>query len=511
MCSKTVQSNHNIKPKAPDKEGVCRCPGAGYYSDLMLEAMQTSAVFFNNDGTIYRTNTLARKDLRMAEALVGQVIFELLSVIINDEDVLPSLLASLDEHGTDQVQLPEGAVVRCNSSNVQFFASGCLTRLECGRHLFSFRNIMDEVTREQILSMILARTKIFPWFYDMDHDKMLIDAHWFSYLGIPAGDCMITQDEFFDRVHPDDRAMLAEALKLQLSQQEIQDIFNYRLMRGDGRWEWFAAQSMYLSRTGNGSPYRVVGVCQSIQDHKTTEENLRAARDKAQESDRLKTAFLANMSHEIRTPLNAIVGFSNLLTGGEFDPRTDEAGEYAALISRNCDYLITLVSDILDLSRIETGVMDYTFSEHSLSEILSDIYEKFRHRLPKEVTFRLLLPLEDIRIETDGLRLRQVMENLVSNAVKFTENGCIDIGCSLSGDGKSVRLFVSDTGCGIPSNKLERIFDRFYKIDSFKQGAGLGLAVCKTILEGIGGQLTVSSQPEKGSRFTVKISIKRQK
>lgn len=162
-------------------------------------------------------------------------------------------------------------------------------------------------------------------------------------------------------MHPDDRAMLSEALRMQLSNQEIQDTFSYRLMRGDGTWEWFSAQSMYLSRTGDGSPYRVVGVCQSIQDHKTTEENLRAARDKAQESERLKSAFLANMSHEIRTPLNAIVGFSNLLTGGEIDTGTEEAREYATLINKNCDYLITLVTDILDLSRIETGSMEYSF------------------------------------------------------------------------------------------------------------------------------------------------------
>ena len=494
-------------PGHDDRCGVCRCPGAGYYSDLMLEAMQTSAIFFNDDGTIYRSNTLARKDLHVTGELVGRNLSDLLSIVSHENDILPEIMARLNDAGTVQVQLPAGAVIRCNFTNLQFFASGCMTRLECGRHLFSFRNIMDEVTREQILSMVLARTKIFPWFYDMDRNKMLIDAHWFSYLGIPAGDCMITQEEFFERVHPDERTTLAEALRLQLSEQEIQDVFNYRLMRGDGSWEWFSAQSMYLSKAGDGSPYRVVGVCQSIQDHKTTEENLRAARDKAQESDRLKSAFLANMSHEIRTPLNAIVGFSNLLTGEEAIDSA-EAREYAALISKNCDYLITLVTDILDLSRIETGAMEFCMADHSLIQILKDIHEKFVNRMPQGVKLNLLLPPDDIRIETDALRLRQVVEHLVGNAAKFTKEGHIDLGCSQSGDGSGVRLFIADTGCGIPADSTEKIFDRFYKIDAFKQGAGLGLAVCKTIIEGIGGRIAVSSRPGKGSRFTVRIPMK---
>ena len=510
MCAATKSSNKKI-PDKEDRHGVCRCPGSGYYSDLMLEAMQTSVIFFNNDGTIYRTNTLARKDLHITKDIVGQRLPELLSVINNETDILSELMDSLDISATDQVQLPAGTIVRCAPSKVQFFASGCITRLECGRHLFSFRNIMDEITREQILSMILARTKIFPWFYDTDRNKMLIDAHWFSYLGIPAGDCMITQKEFFARVHPDERDTLAEALQLQLFEQEIQDIFYYRLMRGDGTWEWFSAQSMYLGRANDGSPYRVVGVCQSIQDHKTTEESLRSARDKAQESDRLKSAFLANMSHEIRTPLNAIVGFSHLLTGEEIDLCNEEAREYADLINKNCDYLITLFTDILDLSRIETGSMEFCFTDHSLSQVLSDIYEKYAKEMPEGVKFNLLIPPGDTRIHTDAQRLRQVMGHIVENAIKFTAKGHINLGCMFTGDGNEVRLFVADTGCGIPPDMTEKIFDRFYKIDSFKQGAGLGLSVCKTIIEGMGGKINVSSQPGKGSRFTVKIPVKLQK
>ncbi|WP_418982549.1 ATP-binding protein [Alistipes sp.] len=492
-----------VNPDPSDRKGACRCPGAGYYSDLMLEAMQTGAIFFDCDGIIYRTNTLARQDLRVADDPAGVGIADLLSVFCNGDDLLPGLLRALEEPENAQVKLPAGTIMRCLASNAQFFVSGCITRLECGRRLLSFRNIMDEITRERILSMVLARTKIFPWFYDLDQDRMLIDAHWFSYLGIPAGDGTITQEQFFARVHPDEREMLAEALRVQLTSQEVQDTFSYRLLRGDGTWEWFSEQSMYLGRTEDGSPYRVVGVCQSIQEHKTTEETLRLARDKAQESERLKSAFLANMSHEIRTPLNAIVGFSNLLIGGEVDPRDEEVREYSALISRNCDYLITLVTDILDLSRMESGSMNYCVGSHSMNRLLRDIYDKFAERMPEGVQIRLRLPKGDLRAETDDIRLRQVMENLVGNAVKFTRKGHIELGCSRDARSGAVRLFVADTGLGIPRDERERIFDRFYKIDAFKQGAGLGLSVCKTIVEGMGGRIDVASRPGRGSRFTV--------
>ena len=247
----------------------------------------------------------------------------------------------------------------------------------------------------------------------------------------------------------------------------------------------------------------------STQAFKNIEEALTLAKNRAEQSDKLKSAFLANMSHEIRTPLNAIVGFSNLLAGEEAID-TAESREYAALINKNCDYLLTLVSDILDLSSIETGAMEFRFAEYSLARMLTDIYEKFAGRMPEGVKFNLLLPPDDVRIDTDVLHLRQVMDHLVGNAVKFTRKGRIDLGCSPSGDGTGVRLFVADTGCGIPADKTGKIFERFYKIDAFKQGAGLGLAVCKTIMEGLGGRIDVTSRPGKGSRFTVKIPTKRQ-
>lgn len=503
----------NDYPDLPEqdssRQGVYPCPNTDNLSDRMLDAMQTGIVFFDAQHVVFRTNAIARKELRTEVDLAGKKLTDLLAVISHNENILPSLLGRLAQEPTARVDLPADTIIRCLDRKVQFFANGCLTQLECGCGLISFRNTLEEITRDQIHNLVLARTKIFPWFYDMERDKMLIDPHWFSYLGIPAGDCTLSTGEFFARVHPQEREMLAEALQKQLSNHEIEDTFTYRLLRGDGTWEWFSEQSMYQARTGDGSPYRVIGVCLSIQEHKTIEEDLRTARNNAQESDRLKSAFLSNMSHEIRTPLNAVVGFSNLLAGGEIAPGSDDAKEYAALIEKNCEHLLTLVSDVLDLSRIETGTMEYDLTDHSLAKLLSEIYEARKPSIPGGIEFRLRLPADDLTLRTDALRLRQVLEHLIGNAVKFSydADGYIELGYMPCPDGENVQLFVTDRGRGIAEEETEKIFDRFYKVDAFMQGAGLGLSVCKTVVEALGGTISVKSHPGQGSCFTVLLPL----
>lgn len=300
-------SNSSIKSKTALLRNGETQKGNGYpeandYSARILETMQTGVIFFNTEQIISGINNLACEDLQIPRDPSGHKITDIISIIHQEKDIFPELIARLKSSETDMEKLPIDTLIRSLETKVQFFASGCIMQLETGRYLLAFRNTMDEVTHEHLLSMILARTKIFPWFFDLKRNKMLIDAHWFSYLGIPAGDCEITIEKFFSRVHPNERDMLADALQKQLSEKEIPDSFSYRLQRGDGSWEWFSEQSMYLSKTNDGSPYRIVGVCHSIQEHKNTEDKLRAARNKAQESDRLKSAFLANMSHEIRLP-----------------------------------------------------------------------------------------------------------------------------------------------------------------------------------------------------------------
>ena len=233
-------------------------------------------------------------------------ISDILSVGHDRQDLLPGIFARLRERHR-YGDLPPWSYIRLRNSNLKFYIEGRFVgrydrRRQLRRIVFLFRNTEEEITRKFILGMALSQTKIFPWFFDLGHNRMVIDERWFAHLGLPAGDGTIGTEDFFRLVHPEDRGRLADAFAKQLAGEMNPDTFTYRLRRGDGTWEWFEEQSVYLGQTGDGSPCRIVGICQSIHAHKTSEDGLRAARDKARESDRLKSAFLANMSHEIRTP-----------------------------------------------------------------------------------------------------------------------------------------------------------------------------------------------------------------
>lgn len=478
------------------------------YPDYTCDTRQLSLIFFDDQGTIYRTNIMPHENLHITDEFIGHKLNELLTVEYRNKNILPGLLARFDDPVTVQVALPKGVFIRACNRKEMFFADGYITRLESNRFLFSFRNVVEEITQEYMLKMALSSTKIFPWFYDFTRGAMVIDSRYYEYTGIPTKDNTMTLEEFNERIHPNDRASMSEAFERQLNGIHYPYPVPFRLRRGDDTYEWFEGQSTYLGQI-EGLPYRVVGICMSTQAFKNIEEALITAKNKAEQSDQLKSAFLSNMSHEIRTPLNAIVGFSNLLAGEEAID-SEESKEYAALISKNCEYLITLVSDILDLSRIETGTMEYSFSEFSLREILTDIHKNHLNRIPDGIEFNLLLPETDIKIESDPLRLRQALDNLLSNAIKFTTKGHIDLGWTLSNDGKHIRISVSDTGRGIPAEQFDKIFDRFYKVDAFVQGAGLGLSLSKILTEQLGGKLLVSSRLNEGSHFTLRLPIRQQ-
>ena len=250
----------------------------------------------------------------------------------------------------------------------------------------------------------------------------------------------------------------------------------------------------------------ILGVCQSIQRYKDTEAELIAAREKAEQADKLKSAFLANMSHEIRTPLNAIVGFSDLLKNIDAFSKED-VQQFVDTININCSLLLALVNDVLDLSRIEAGTMEFKFTDYDLNGIMREVYESQRLSMPEEVELRLQMPEDtSLIMKTDVVRLKQVINNLINNAKKFTTQGYISIGYEKKTIG-FVELFVEDTGKGMSQEALEHIFERFYKVDSFTQGAGLGLSICQTFVDRMSGTISVTSEVGKGTRFVVKLPI----
>lgn len=231
-------------------------------------------------------------------------------------------------------------------------------------------------------------------------------------------------------------------------------------------------------------------------------KELEVALEKAKESDQMKSAFLANMSHEIRTPLNAIVGFSNLMNT-DIELSKAERENFTELINTNSDLLLNLINDILDLSRIESGRMSFSFQQYSLNELISTIYQTFQVLMPENVELRMQIPEKSISIPTDKLRLTQVITNFLSNAIKFTQKGYILIGYEYREEGRHIHIFVEDTGIGIPKEKQDAVFNRFTKLDEFAKGTGLGLSICKVIAERFDGYIAVESEIGKGSRFSI--------
>ena len=235
-----------------------------------------------------------------------------------------------------------------------------------------------------------------------------------------------------------------------------------------------------------------------------SEKDLRVAKDRAEESNRLKSAFLANMSHEIRTPLNAIVGFSSLMVDTE---DMEERRQYMDIVEENNDLLLQLISDILDLSKIEAGTFDFTERELDVNLLCEDIVLAMRMKARPNVEILFDRHLPECRIMSDRNRLHQVISNFVNNAIKFTEEGNIRVGYDQL-DEAHLRFYVADTGIGIEPEMQNEIFERFVKLNSFVHGTGLGLSICRSIVEQLGGEIGVDSEPEKGSCFWFTLPIK---
>ena len=223
---------------------------------------------------------------------------------------------------------------------------------------------------------------------------------------------------------------------------------------------------------------------------------LLAAKEKAEEANRLKSAFLANMSHEIRTPLNAIVGFSSILSDYIQD---EDTKEYIHIIEENTQLLLQLINDILDLSKIEAGTLEYIKRPMNLGEVCRTIYAVHKERVKEGVTLVFDNVDENLFIEGDQNRIMQVITNFLTNASKFTYAGEIRLGFERTD--KNIRVYVKDTGIGIEPEKVDHVFERFVKLNSFAQGTGLGLSICQMIIEKIGGEIGVTSELGKGSTF----------
>ena len=300
--------------------------------------------------------------------------------------------------------------------------------------------------------------------------------------------------------HPDDRALLIRFLDDARKGLTTQLSKEMRVLREDGTYTWTHVNLLVKKYAPQGRIIEIISINYDITELKRTEEMLVKARDKAEASDRLKSAFLANMSHEIRTPLNAIVGFSSLLTS------TESAAEkelYNSLIGHNNKLLLNLINDVIDLSKIESGYLELRPDWVNLTELLDESVAEYAHQVPSGVELLTNYPAHDSLVELDKLRIKQILSNFLSNALKNTTTGHVEVFYEV--DHQSVRIGVKDTGRGIPQNMLEKIFERFEKLDSFAQGAGLGLSICKLIVEKMNGRVLVDSQLGIGTTFVIEL------
>lgn len=336
------------------------------------------------------------------------------------------------------------------------------------------------------------------WEYDVATDKITVDFSLNEEISKNNDLAIIYQyqptclQDFIDTLHPDDVNNVYNNLFKPLLNGEINNyVAMYRRILGDHEF-WFNSNVRSYKFNENGIPSKIVCYTSNITKQRRSEIEL----IKVKEADKLKSAFLANMSHEIRTPLNAIVGFSNIISETEDE---QERQTYLDIIHRNNDLLLQLIDDILDFSKIESGALVYHIDNTDIKKICEEVALADSLKIKPGVKLIFDNDLPSISVKTDEKRITQVLSNFVNNAIKFTDTGNITI--SYKKEGKKLYVGVSDTGIGISENNIGRIFQRFIKINDFHQGTGLGLTICKTIIESLGGSIGVDSVLDKGSTF----------
>lgn len=344
---------------------------------------------------------------------------------------------------------------------------------------------------ENVFTLVSVYAKVGYALYDLYTFEGYAIKQWYENMGEKDGTPLSQIIGIYSYIHPNDAGYINsffEEVKQGKAHHFRREV---RVKSGDG-WKWICANITRNPQSVDPNKPEMICINYDITELKDSQ----LKRERAEELDRLKSAFLANMSHEIRTPLNAIVGFSQLLAETD-DP--EERHEFVEIIDSNNRMLLQLISDILDLAKIESGTMDFKFADMSVKEVINEIVTSFRIKMPDNVALIAPKDSPECQIYSDRMRLTQVISNFLNNAIKYTSEGCITLAYEIIGD--EIKLSVTDTGDGMSQEIQAHIFDRFYKGNTFKQGTGLGLSICETIVNRLGGRIGVNSELGKGSTF----------
>lgn len=344
---------------------------------------------------------------------------------------------------------------------------------------------------ENVFTLVSVYAKVGYALYDLYTFEGYAIKQWYENMGEKDGTPLSQIIGIYSYIHPNDAGYINsffEEVKQGKAHHFRREV---RVKSGDG-WKWICANITRNPQSVDPNKPEMICINYDITELKDSQ----LKRERAEELDRLKSAFLANMSHEIRTPLNAIVGFSQLLAETD-DP--EERHEFVEIIDSNNRMLLQLISDILDLAKIESGTMDFKFADMSIKEVINEIVTSFRIKMPDNVALIAPKDSPECQIYSDRMRLTQVISNFLNNAIKYTSEGCITLAYEIIGD--EIKFSVTDTGDGMSQEIQAHIFDRFYKGNTFKQGTGLGLSICETIVNRLGGRIGVNSELGKGSTF----------
>ncbi|MCS3202848.1 hybrid sensor histidine kinase/response regulator [Candidatus Bacteroides intestinigallinarum] len=471
---------------------------------LIPEYLSLGVVFYDKDGYLKYANNVA---LNMFSTTMEQVldinIFDDPNITAEDKaelkkgvnvsfetdydfDLCGETFFNTGIRGARKYFVTKVAIMRSEAGDVQGYLLTCEDVTEKKEQERKIKSVQKE------LALALNAGKLTSWNYRLE-DSMFYKFDYY------IENIEKRSLEFIrKRIHPEERERFETLLNAIIRKEEFLTNSIVLRIKEDGEEDYRYCNFTYCPKEDEAGRVVVITfIQQDITEDIIYQQNLILAKNRAEEADKLKSTFLANMSHEIRTPLNAIVGFSELLSDTD---EPSEKNEYKQLIETNSDILLRLIGDILDLSKIEAGSIDIKRQDLDLLQLCNELYLSFQQRIKNPaVTLKLINPYSKCIAEFDKYRFIQIFTNFVTNAIKYTPSGEIVMGYECE-PGK-VRLYVKDTGIGIPDKKKNRIFSRFEKLDNFAQGTGLGLSICKAIADATNGEVGFESEENVGSEF----------